>query len=280
MRSSLALIALLAAAPLLAQGVAPLEVRDIPYAGTSDSSRRLDLYRQPGSARAPVVLYFHGGSWTTGARPRAASSFRSFLALGFSVLSVDYRLSGVAPAPAAVQDARCALAWVSANAERYGFDTTRIVTYGTSAGGQLALMAAMLPSPHATDASTCGDVPRVAAVLDFYGPADVAAFAERSRNTLAWLGGPERRDSVGRAMSPLSYVRAGLPPVLLVHGDADPTVPHEQSVRLRDALVAAGVVARLYTVPGGLHGNFSPEQKLLVDREVAAFLAERRVAPR
>jgi acetyl esterase/lipase len=252
-------------------------VRDIAYAATTDSSRRLDLYQRPGAAPAPVLLYFHGGSWTTGARPKAASSFRSFLALGFSVLSVDYRLSGVAPAPAAVQDARCALAWVKANAGRYNLDTARIVTYGTSAGGQLALMAAMLPRSNDIDAPRCGAVPRVAAVLDYYGPADVGAFALKSRNTLAWLGGPERRDSVGRAMSPLAYVRAGLPPVLLIHGDADPTVPHEQSVRLRDALVAAGVPARLYTVPGGLHGNFSAEQKQAIDREVAAFLAEHRL---
>jgi acetyl esterase/lipase len=271
---------LVLAAALPAQQSAPLEVRDIHYTTADTVNAVLDLYQSRTAGPSPVLIYFHGGSWTTGARPKSANSFRGFLDLGFSVLSVDYRLSGVAPAPAAVQDARCALAWVKQNAGRYGLDTARVVTYGTSAGGQLALMAAMLPVSPSLDTPQCRDLPRVAGVLDYYGPADVAAFALRSANTRRWLGDSTRLAETGRAMSPLSYVRAGLPPVMIVHGDADPTVPHEQSVRLRDALAAAGVPVRMYSVPGGLHGNFSDEQKRAVMAEVESFLRERGILGR
>jgi acetyl esterase/lipase len=257
----------------------PVETRDIVYSTTDGVASSLDLYRSAAPGPAPVLVYFHGGSWTTGARPRAASSFRGFLDLGFSVVSVDYRLSGVAPAPAAVQDARCAMAWVKANAERFGFDTTRVVAYGTSAGGQLALMTTMLPAPWADELPRCHNLPRVAAVLDYYGPVDVGEFAAKSANTRKWLGQGEAAAEMARAMSPLRYVRPGLPPVMIIHGDADPTVPHEQSVRLRDALSAAGVPVEMYSVPGGLHGNFSDSEKLRVMERTAAFLRARGIVP-
>ena len=260
-----------------AQQPTPREVRNIHYITADTVNSALDLYQSTSASPAPVLIYFHGGSWTTGARPKSANSFRGFLDLGFSVLSVDYRMSGVAPAPAAVQDARCVLAWVKRNATQYDLDTNRIVTYGTSAGGQLALMAAMLPAKSAVDTPACADLPHVAAVLDYYRPTDVGAFARKSANTRKWLADSTRFDEIGRAMSPLIYVRAGLPPVLIVHGDSDPTVPHEQSERLRDALAAVGVPVRMYTVPGGLHGNFSAEQKEIVMKESAAFLRERGV---
>lgn len=272
-----AALCLTAATTSAAQVQAPRETRNVHYLAADTVNAALDLYQSVSASPAPVLIYFHGGSWTTGARPKSANSFRDFLALGFSVLSVDYRMSGVAPAPAAVQDARCVLAWVKRNATQYGLDTTRIVTYGTSAGGQLALMAAML-SPHsAIDSPACSDLPHVAAVLDYYGPTDVGAFARRSANTRKWLADSTRYDEIGRAMSPLTYVRAGLPPVLIIHGDSDPTVPHEQSERLRDALAAAGVPVKMYTVPGGLHGNFSAEQKDTVMKESAAFLRDRGI---
>jgi acetyl esterase/lipase len=272
------LIAMLAlvASPLLAQEK-PLEFRDITYATTNGVASQLDVYQQPGNTRAPVLVYFHGGSWTDGNRPKSAGSFREFIAMGFSVLSVDYRMAATARAPGAVQDARCAIAWVKANADQYHFDTHRIVTYGTSAGGQLALLDAMLPPHSDTDPPSCVNVPAVAAVLDFYGPADVSGFAAKSARTRAWLGDSLPPEEMARRMSPMSYVRAGLPPVFIVHGDADPTVPYTQSVALEAALRGVGVPVGMYTVPGGLHGNFSDEQKKIIMARVATFLNEQRL---
>lgn len=274
----LATVLLFAATPPLAAQSSPLvEHRDIAYVTTNGVASRLDVYQQAAGTPAPVLLYFHGGAWTTGQRPAAASSFGSFLKLGFSVVSVSYRLSGVAPAPAAVQDARCAVKWVHDNAARYGFDPDRIVVYGTSAGGHLALLTAMLPARWSRDLPQCADAPRVAAVLDYYGPADLLGASAVSHRTREWLrdGG----ETLGRELSPITHARAGLPPVLIVHGDADPTVPHAQSVRLRDALAQAGVAVRLHTVPGGAHGKFEAEQRAAIAQAVAAFLHEQQVLP-
>ena len=260
---------------------APLEFRNITYSTTNGVPSLLDVYQQPDtSSAAPVLVYFHGGAWTDGDRPKAASSFREFLSLGFSVVSVDYRLAGVARAPAAVQDARCAMAWVKANAIKYHFDTNRIVAYGTSAGGQLALMTAMLPPHSDIDLPPCTDVPPIAAVLDYYGPADVTNLAAKSSRIRAWLGDSIPFAEMGKRMSPKSYVRAGLPPVFIVHGDADPTVPYAQSVALEAALRRNGVAVDLYTVPQGVHGKFPDEQKKIVMTRIEAFLAGLHITSR
>ncbi|HET6232220.1 MAG TPA: alpha/beta hydrolase [Longimicrobiaceae bacterium] len=279
MKRLLGLALLFSAAPIRAQMAPPAELRSIAYTAADTVNARLDVYRSSAASPAPVLVYFHGGSWTTGARPKAASSFRGFLELGFSVVSVDYRLSDVARAPAAVQDARCAMAWVKVNAARFGFDPERIVAYGTSAGGQLALMTAMLPARNDVDLPQCLDVPHIAAVLDYYGPADVPGFAAKSEKTRVWLGDGAAGEEMGRRLSPLRYVRPGLPPVLIVHGDADPTVPYAQSQQLHAALTAAGVPNRLHTVPGGLHGRFTDDAVRDIIADVGAFLAEQKILP-
>jgi acetyl esterase/lipase len=117
-----------------------------------------------------VLVYIHGGAWWKGEKPAGWGGFRAYLAAGFSVVTVEYRLTDVAPAPAAVQDVRCALSWVKANAKAYGFDAKRVVPYGTSAGGHLALMAGMLPKGNDIDLPACRDQPKTPAILDFYGP--------------------------------------------------------------------------------------------------------------
>ncbi len=270
----------LAAAILLAQR-APLEYHNITYASTNDVPSLLDVYQQPDtSTAAPVLVYFHGGSWTDGDRPKTASSFREFLALGFSVLSVDYRLAAAARAPGAVQDARCAMAWLKANARKYHFDTKRVVAYGTSAGGQLALMTALLPAHSDIDSPSCSDIPSIAAVIDYYGPADVNDFASKSAKTKTWLGDSIPQAEMGKRMSPMSYVRSGLPPIFIVHGDADPTVPYAQSVAFEAALRRVGVPVALHTVPGGLHGKFPDEQKRIAMTRLEAFLVDQHIITR
>jgi dipeptidyl aminopeptidase/acylaminoacyl peptidase len=78
---------------------------------------------------------------------------------------------------------------------------------------------------------------------------------------------------VAKRVSPLTYVRAGLPPVMTVHGDKDPTVPYEHGVKLHEALARAGVRNRLLTIPGGGHGQFKPEERTLIFATIREFLA-------
>ncbi len=218
---------------------------------------RLDLYlpRRAGPNPMPVALLFHGGGWVSGNKDEIALDVVPYLAMGIAVANVDYRLAATATAPAAVEDARCALRWVVRHADRYGLDTRKVVTVGSSAGGHLALMAALAPDAAGFDDLCPGNEPMpVAAVINFFGVSDVAELLQPPTIrdfAVAWMGNAPNRDDLARRVSPLTYVAKGNPAVFTVHGDADPIVPFEQSKRLHAALSAAGVPNRLYPVAHG-----------------------------
>jgi dipeptidyl aminopeptidase/acylaminoacyl peptidase len=89
-----------------------------------------------------------------------------------------------------------------------------------------------------------------------------------------WLGSLANADEKARAVSPLTYVRAGLPPILSIQGDQDPIVPYSQNVRLRDALTKAGVSNELLTIPGGGHGNFKADERTKIYLKIREFLGK------
>jgi len=122
-----------------------------------------------------------------------------------------------------------------------------------------------------------GPAAKVAAVVDFFGIADVLDQLEgpHARDFAGmWIPAQPERQALARSLSPMTYVRKGLPPVLAIHGDADPLVPHEQSERLVDALKASGDDAQLITVPGGKHG-FTPEEMSKLWPRIAQWLKKR-----
>ena len=260
----------------------PIEHKDLTYRTINGTDLKLDVYEQPDAKPAPVVVYWHGGAWWKGERPATYGSFRALLDMGFSVVSVDYRLTGVALAPAAVQDVRCSLAWVNKNAAAYHFDTTRIVAYGTSAGGHLALMAGFLPPNNTIDSPDCGPVPPIAAIMDFYGIPDVKSVITTgiplSKSTANWLGDAGNL-TLAAQMSPVTYLRASLPPVFIAHGDADPTVPYQQSVSLKKSLESLHIPVTMVTVPGGVHGKFPPDQTLIINEALLKFFQQNQILP-
>lgn len=256
--------------------------RDIVYATHATGPVHLDLYRPTRSMQrpAPVLVYFHGGAWARGQRPGSWTGFRPFVEAGFAVVTVQYRLSGTARAPAAVEDARCALGWIARNAAEHGLDASRIVVTGTSAGGHLALMAGLATPADGLDPEPCGPVPKAAAILDHYGPADLRAASRGSWNSpslAAWLGTGPDAEALAARMSPVALVRRGQPPVFIVHGDADKVVPIQSSTYLKAALDKAGVPVRMFVVPGGGHGGFAPEAKAQIALESLRFLREHKV---
>jgi acetyl esterase/lipase len=191
----------------------------------------------------------------------AANSFLPYIERGWNVVNVEYRMAGTSPAPAAVEDVRCALRWVFRNTAEYHFDTNRIVATGQSSGSHLALMAGMLPAGTDLD-SQCpagpGEPPlKLAAIVNWFGISDVAGLLDgpdRQSYAVAWVGTQPEKMELAKHVSPLTYVRPGLPPIITVHGDHDLTVPYSQAVRLRDALTHAGVPNELVTIPNGGHG--------------------------
>ncbi|MGV3729701.1 MAG: alpha/beta hydrolase fold domain-containing protein [Sphingopyxis sp.] len=258
-------------------------MRDLVYRQADGTALHLDLYLHAGARRTPVpvLLYFHGGGWARGARPAGWQAFRPYLDAGFSVAAVQYRLAGEARAPAAVIDARCALHWAGANAARFGFDPDRILLAGSSAGAHLALMAGLLPASNAIDAAECRNPPRAAAVIDFYGPTDLAVLRSGGGGlhpTVAnWIGARDDAAEMARAMSPLTWLDAASPPIFIVHGDADKVVPIAQSQILKRRLDALGIRSDFVVVAGGGHGKFDAAARAAMMARLVAWLCAAKI---
>lgn len=252
---------------------------NITYLVANNYEAKLDVYARADTATArPVLVNIHGGGWVGGTKEADFPSVLPWIEMGWNVVNVEYRLGRVSQAPAAVEDCLCALRWVAANAKTYGFDTARIVTTGGSAGGHLALTTGMIPESAGLERQCPGvPLPKPAAIINWYGITDVADLldgANRKSYAVAWLGSREDKVEAARRVSPLQYVRSGLPPILTIHGDADPTVPYAHATQLRDALTKAGVVNQLVTIPGGRHGGFTDEERIRIFLAIRGFLVQ------
>ena len=250
---------------------------NVTYHVASGQENKVDLYiPRNASGPTPVLMYIHGGGWVGGSKEANVLRLLPYLEKGWAVVNVQYRLGQIARAPAAVADCLCALRWVIQNAEEYNFDTSRIVTTGNSAGGHLALTTGMTPASAGLDRECPGpEALRVAAVINWYGITDVGDLLDGQNlksYAVNWMGTLENRFEIAERLSPMTYVRAGLPPILTIHGDADPTVPYQHAVDLHQHLADAGVANELHTVPGGRHGGFNREQTLAIFDTIEAFL--------
>jgi acetyl esterase/lipase len=253
-------------------------VPNIVYLVANNYEAKLDIYERTDAKDAqPTLVWIHGGGWVAGAKESEIVQFLPFIEMGWNVVNVEYRLGKVSPAPAAVEDCLCALRWVAANAKTYHIDAKRLVISGGSAGGHLSLATGMIDESAGLDRQCPGvPLPKAAAILNWYGITDVADLLDgpnRKSYAVQWLGSRPDRIEVARRVSPLTYVRSGLPPILTIHGDADPTVPYEHAKRLHEALGKAGVPNKLYTVPGGKHGRFTADERVKVYVAIREFFA-------
>lgn len=266
----------------------PNEYRVVPnitYLTANNWEAKLDVYVPrdlPGPH--PTVIYIHGGGWVGGTKEGSVLSIVPYLEMGFAVVNVEYRLGRVSLAPAAVEDCRCALRWVIQRAKEHNFDTSRLVVTGHSAGGHLALTTGILPASAGLERQCPGtEELKVAAVVNWYGIADVVDLLDGPNMkpyAVGWLGSLPNREEIARRVSPLTYVRRDLPPILTIHGDADPTVPYSHATRLHEAVEKAGSTSELVTIPGGRHGGFPRAEQLRAFDAIRAFLAKHGITRR
>lgn len=228
----------------------------------------------PGPGPYPTVIYVHGGAWMMG-HPHFANDVlhrigidANLLAAGYAVAKVSYRMTSEGPFPMQLHDVKAAIRFLRRHADALGLDAQRFASMGESAGGHLALMIglvqgnAALEGPEAPyDVSSA-----VACVVDWYGPTDLLTMDDQrpshavlSHNApdspeARLVGGPIQENvAATRLASPISYVSADAPPVLIQHGTADRLVPYGQGESLAAALAAAGAVVELDPREGADH---------------------------
>jgi acetyl esterase/lipase len=266
------------AVPALAQEPGPTEpprapggttvYRDLPYVTGGHERQKLDLYVPEEGGPFPLIAWVHGGAFRAGSKEDGVPL--DYLAAGYAVASINYRLSQHALFPAQFEDVKAAVRWLRAHADAYRLDPNRFGAWGASAGGHLVALLGTTGDVEAFEVGEhLGVSSRVLAVVDYFGPTDflqmdaqrlpdgqVHDAADSPESQL--VGGPiqEHEDRVARA-NPITYAFKDDAPFLIVHGDRDPLVPYGQSVLLADALEAAGVPVSLYAVEGGGHGRFT-----------------------
>jgi acetyl esterase/lipase len=229
----------------------------------------LDVYLPPAGvsrrpAGRPLVLYIHGGGWTSG-HTRHSGAFAdwpgvlaSLAAKGYVVASLNYRLAAEAPFPAAIQDVKAALRWLRERQADYGLDVSRAAVWGGSAGGQLAGLAATscgLTALEPSEPSVESDCVQAAVlwypVTDFTPLASNAPLGGGS-NVHRYLGCAANAACPAATLqlaSPALQVDARTPPMLLVHGEADRVVAASQSMLLDQRLREARVRSELLVIP-------------------------------
>ena len=258
-------------------------LRDVTYATADNLPLKLDVYRldPPPAKPAPAVIFIHGGGWSGGDKSDHQAMLGVVARAGYVVFSINYRLSQQALFPAQIHDCKAAVRWVRANAQTYGADARRIGVFGTSAGGHLAALLGTSGGVGELEGSLGNELQssRVAAVCDWFGPADLRSSArltgDAAKIVTQLLGGqPAENPHLAELASPVCFIDQSDPPFLIIHGRSDPLVPYAQSTELRDVLEAAGVPVELITVPGGKHGNFAatkPSVEELTKRMIAFF---------
>ena len=270
-------------------------LRDLEYARIGNDSLELDLYLPEGEGPFPLIIWVHGGGWTSGNKALSPNGPQlRQITRGYAVASINYRLSQQAKFPAQIEDCKAAARWLRAHAGEYNLDPGRFAAWGSSAGGHLA--ALMGTSAGVAELEGSGGNPghssRVQAVVDWFGPTDLL---KMSTDSLPFPCNVLDHDSpfspesllIGCAIqtcpnktepaNPIRYVSADDPPFLIMHGDHDCLVGPPQSQRLHDALAAAGVEATLKFIAGAGHGGSEfddAENRKLVDDFFAEHLSK------
>lgn len=249
MKRSFALALLLAASSAAHAAL----IKDVEYANVDGVSLKLDIHVPDGPGPFPAVIMVHGGGWNSGdkvSRGLMSPMEEPLSRAGFVWFEINYRLAPKYRYPACFDDVQAAIRWIKSHTFEYHVDPDRIALAGESAGGHLVDLAAAR-----ADKAT-----HVNAVVSFYGVYDLVAQAKAkgAGGNLGELFGISQLDGQTTPMlaaaSAATYLKPGLPPFLLVHGDVDPKVPYQEDVDFRSRLLALGDACDLITIHGGGHG--------------------------
>jgi acetyl esterase/lipase len=255
--------------------------RDITYCTAAGTDLKMDVYYPvQQSSKAPLAVYVHGGAFISGDKATGSglADVAELLRRGYVVASLDYRLAPKYPFPAAIEDVKCGIRSLRANALKYGVDANRIGAWGTSAGGTLVALLGLADTSAGMEGEGgySGVSSRVQAVVDMFGVSDLTPPGVRVAVRAFVPGSGAAADALAAKASPITHISADDPPFLILHGDKDAVVGINQSQLLFDRLQAAGVPSEFIVVRNGGHGfvptgaPISPS-RAEISRKVADF---------
>lgn len=219
---------------------------DVEYGRVGDRPLLLDLYLPEAAEEShPAIIFIHGGGWVDGDKRDYRFYAVRFAARGYVVASIGYRFAQEARFPGCLEDAKCAVRWLRANAPELGVDAERIAVVGGSAGGYLAMMVGYAPDDPCLEGAGghAGVSSAVAAVVNAYGPTDLTTDYARNHPTVTRFLGKRYEDApdLYALASPIHHVTANAPPTLILHGTIDNIVPVEQADMLAEKFQRLGV---------------------------------------
>jgi acetyl esterase/lipase len=268
-RSLLTFAALLWIASAAASAAEPVVEENLVYGKGGGKDLVLDLARpERASGAGPGLVFIHGGGWTGGSRQMYEKEIREAAKRGYVAVTISYRLTDpdangkpANPFPAQIEDAKCAVRWLRANAEKYHVDPNRIGVVGASAGGHLSLLVGVTDESQKLEGSggNNGVSSRVQAVVNYFGPTDLGhlfSTSQRASKPLSNLiGGPPEKHAQAYALaSPITHVTKDDPPTLTLHGDVDQVVTPDQASLFDAAMKRAGAPHTLMMLEGQGHG--------------------------
>ena len=257
------LLALLSAIAVSAS--AQSTTNDIEYARVGDQVLNLDLHT-PKVANAPLLVYVHGGAWRGGSKSDVPIA--KLLDHGFAIASVDYRLSTQAVFPAQIHDIKAAIRFLRAKSKLFQINTASIGIVGSSAGGHLAALVGVT-NGHAELEGTVGEhldqSSDVQCIVSLFGASNLQTILSQSTEfglkmrvpaLQLFLGGqPTEKPDLAKLASPVAHLDKKDPPLLLIHGDADPQMPPAQSQEFAKAYESLKLPVEFITLPGSKHGG-------------------------
>jgi acetyl esterase/lipase len=265
-------------------------MKDIPYVAKGSVHQKLDIFVPPNVVSPPLILYIHGGGWSTGDKSDVPPFF---MQTGYAVATINMRPTSIARYPAQYDDCISALTFLRENANKYGYSADNIIVCGISSGAHLAALMASKDYP-GKDAVKC--------VVDVSGPVNLLSivahvhpnvlgqgvFASPKGQIAAFIGGPPlKNQSAALQASPVTYVNPQSKPVLIVHGGGDEIIPYEQANEFHRRLDIMGVKNDLVMFPTAAHNMpsqlWAPAFQLFVSRYVPPpkriNVAQKVVAP-
>jgi len=258
----------------------PVElIKDIEYARIGEVSLKLDLRLPAGAARAPLIVWVHGGAWRGGSK--TGVPIAKLVSEGYAIASVDYRLSTQARFPAQIHDLKAAIRFLRGHGDQWHLPTAKIVIAGDSAGGHLAALVGVSNGNPQLEGKVGADraqTSSVQGIISFYGAANLTTILSQSTPhglsvrvpALELLLGAQPGDvpELARLASPVFHVDPSDPPLLLFHGDHDAQMPINQSHELCGAYEKAKAPVEFVVVHGAGHGGnaFYDEERLAIVR--------------